>query len=141
MEQRLIDANALKKEVGSTFHGAIGLTITGAVHEIIDRQPTIDPESLRSHCKTMLESGEIWERDCEALGMAIAALRGQTAATNADCIRAMSDEKLANQLVIEVDGLEPCRLYLSAPTGKLYVTRTEATRNALEWLQQPTEED
>lgn len=48
MEQRLIDANALKKEVGSTFHGAIGLTVTGAVHEIIDRQPTIDPESLRS---------------------------------------------------------------------------------------------
>ena len=47
MEQRLIDANALKKEVGSTFHGAIGLTVTGAVHEIIDRQPTIDPESLR----------------------------------------------------------------------------------------------
>lgn len=47
MEQRLIDANALKKEVGATFHGAIGLTVTGAVHEIIDRQPTIDPESLR----------------------------------------------------------------------------------------------
>lgn len=47
MKQRLIDANALKKEVGSTFHGAIGLTVTGAVHEIIDRQPTIDPESLR----------------------------------------------------------------------------------------------
>lgn len=46
MEQRLIDANALKKEVGATFHGAIGLTVTGAVHEIIDRQPTIDPESL-----------------------------------------------------------------------------------------------
>ena len=49
MKQRLIDANALKKEVGSTFHGAIGLTVTGAVHEIIDRQPTIDPESLRPH--------------------------------------------------------------------------------------------
>lgn len=80
----------------------------------IDNLLTIDPESLH---------------------------RERTVATNADCIRAMSDEKLANQLVIEVDGLEPCRLYLSAPTGKLYVTRTEATRNALEWLQQPTEED
>ena len=44
---RLIDADAMKKEVESTFHGAIGLTVTGAVHEIIDRQPTIDPESLR----------------------------------------------------------------------------------------------
>ena len=52
MEQRLIDANALKKEVGSTFHGAIGLTVTGAVHEIIDRQPTIDPESLRPTTET-----------------------------------------------------------------------------------------
>lgn len=51
MEKRLIDANALKKEVESTFRGAIGLTVTGAVHEIIDRQiidrqPTVDLESL-----------------------------------------------------------------------------------------------
>ena len=45
---RLIDGEKLKNEVASTFHGAIGLTVTGAVHEIIDRQPTIDPESLRS---------------------------------------------------------------------------------------------
>lgn len=32
-------------------------------------------ESLLAHCKTMHESGEIWERDCEALNIAIAALR------------------------------------------------------------------
>ena len=44
---RLIDGEKLKNEVASTFHGAIGLTVTGAVHEIIDRQPAIDPESLR----------------------------------------------------------------------------------------------
>lgn len=44
---RLIDGEKLKNEVTSTFHGAIGLTVTGAVHEIIDRQPTIDPERLR----------------------------------------------------------------------------------------------
>lgn len=44
---RPIDADELKKEVESTFRGAIGLTVTGAVHEIIDRQPPIDPESLR----------------------------------------------------------------------------------------------
>lgn len=49
--RRLIDANDLKKEIASTFHGALGLTVTGAVHEIIDRQPTIDPESLRPHGK------------------------------------------------------------------------------------------
>ena len=49
--RRLIDANDLKKEIASTFHGTLGLTVTGAVHEIIDRQPTIDPESLRPHGK------------------------------------------------------------------------------------------
>lgn len=35
-------------------------------------------ESLLAHCKTMLEIDEIWERDCEALNIAIAALRGPT---------------------------------------------------------------
>ena len=43
---RPIDANELKKEVGSAFHGTLGITVTGAVHEIIDRTPTIDLESL-----------------------------------------------------------------------------------------------
>lgn len=28
-------------------------------------------ESLLEHCKTMLENGEIWARDCEALNIAI----------------------------------------------------------------------
>lgn len=49
----LIDANKLKKEISSTFHGTL---VTNVVHEIIDRQPTIDPESLRPH-------GE-WEDAC-----------------------------------------------------------------------------
>ena len=53
---RLIDGEKLKNEVASAFHGAIGLTVTGAVHEIIDRQPTIDPESLRPRGK--------WEDAC-----------------------------------------------------------------------------
>ena len=35
-------------------------------------------ESLLAYCKTMLESGKIWERDCEALNIAIAALRSPT---------------------------------------------------------------
>lgn len=41
--------------------------------EVIDQL-----ESLLGHCKTMRESGEIWARDCEALRIAIAALRGPT---------------------------------------------------------------
>lgn len=35
-------------------------------------------KSLLDHCKTMRESGEVWARDCEALDVAIAALRGPT---------------------------------------------------------------
>lgn len=72
MEQRLIDANALKKEVGSTFHGAIGLTVTGAVHEIIDRQPTIDPESLRprSYWEDVYQTGPCsFSGRCHACGV------------------------------------------------------------------------
>lgn len=46
MEQRPIDGEKLKNEVASTFHGALGITVTGAVHEIIDWKPTIDLESL-----------------------------------------------------------------------------------------------
>ena len=42
-------------------------------NEVIDQL-----ESLLGHCKTMRESGEIWARDCEALRIAIAALRGPT---------------------------------------------------------------
>lgn len=33
-------------------------------------------ESLLAYCKTMLESGKIWERDCEALNIALATLCG-----------------------------------------------------------------
>ena len=40
-------------------------------NEVIDQL-----ESLLGHCKTMRESGEIWARDCEALRIARAALRG-----------------------------------------------------------------
>lgn len=73
----------------------------------------------------------------EALNIAITALRGQTVTTNADYIRAMDDEELACQLVIDVYGLEPCALYLSTPTGKMYLIRTDAVNKVKEWLQQP----
>lgn len=43
------------------------------IHEAIDQL-----KSLLDHCKTMRESGEVWVRDCEALRIAIAALRGPT---------------------------------------------------------------
>ena len=67
--RRLIDANDLKKEIASTFHGALGLTVTGAVHEIIDRQPIIDPESLRlrAHWEDVVQDGPCrWSGKCSA---------------------------------------------------------------------------
>lgn len=60
--------------------------------------------------------------------------------TNGEKIRDMSDEELADQLVIQVEGLEPCSIYLSAPTGKMFISRTEATRITLEWLGQLAKE-
>lgn len=60
--------------------------------------------------------------------------------TNADKIRAMSDEELADQLAIRIDGLEEFRLYLSAPTGKLLLPKSEAVWVTLEWLRQPAED-
>ena len=60
---------------------------------------------------------------------------------NADRIRAMSDEELAEQLVVAVNGLQPCTLYYSIPTERMFLTEAEAVRVTLEWLQQPAEED
>ena len=61
--------------------------------------------------------------------------------SNADRIRAMSDEELAEQLVVAVNGLQPCTLYYSIPTERTFLTEAEAVRVTLEWLQQPAEED
>lgn len=42
---RMIDAEKLKNEVKSVFHDTLGLTVVGAVHEIINRQPTLTPSN------------------------------------------------------------------------------------------------
>lgn len=60
--------------------------------------------------------------------------------TNADCIRAMADEELAEQLVINVYGLSEKTLYLVPPTGKVYARRDIAEAHVLAWLQQPYKE-
>lgn len=61
--------------------------------------------------------------------------------SNADRIRAMSDEKLAEHLVVAVNGLQPCTLYYSIPTERSFVSESEAVRITLDWLQQPAEEE
>ena len=61
--------------------------------------------------------------------------------SNADRIRAMSDEKLAEELVIEIEGLFPSLVYVPMATGKIYISRDKAEKEMLEYLQQPAEEE
>ena len=48
--------------------------------------------------------------------------------TNGEALRRMDDKRLAEQLVIRVDGLEPCAVFLSAPTGKCLFPRAKRCR-------------
>ena len=61
--------------------------------------------------------------------------------TNADRIRAMSDEELAEELVIEIEGLFPSLVYVPMATGNIYISRDQAEKEMLEYLQQPAEEE
>ena len=61
--------------------------------------------------------------------------------TNADRIRAMSDEELAEELVIEIEGLFPSLVYVPMATGHIYISRDKAEKEMLEYLQQPAEEE
>lgn len=61
--------------------------------------------------------------------------------TNADRIRSMSDEELADKLVIKVDGLEKFSVYLSAPIERMFFSKEYANCKTLEWLQKTTEEE
>lgn len=61
--------------------------------------------------------------------------------TNADRIRAMSDEKLAEELVIEIEWLFPSLVYVPVATGNIYISQDKAEKEMLEYLQQPAEEE
>mgnify|MGYP001777819538 CR=1 FL=1 len=66
MEQRLIDANALHYRMGVNRDDKQIFYVTG---EDIDRQPTIDPESLRPmahwvHKQTKLPGGVLQVEEC-----------------------------------------------------------------------------
>lgn len=45
----------------------------------------------------------------------------------------MLDEKI-KQNAVEIVGLQPCTIYLSAPTGKMFISRMEAVKATMEWL-------
>ena len=61
--------------------------------------------------------------------------------SNADRIRTMSDEELAEELVIEIEGLFPSLVYVPMATGNIYISQDEAEKEMLEYLQQPAEEE
>ena len=101
MKQRLIDANALHYRMGVNQDDKQIFYVTG---EDIDAAPTIDPESLR---------------------------RKQTIVTNADWIRAMSDDELAKWLC-GISTAECCDI--SCPGRDL----CERGKNGMEkWLRMP----
>ena len=58
--------------------------------------------------------------------------------TNADHIRAMSDEELAKSRVIDYEGYPGT--YLAIDCEKVFYSEEEAIAAELEWLQQPAEE-
>lgn len=67
--------------------------------------------------------------------------RPMSSMTNADRIRTMSDEELAEELVIEIEGLFHFSVYVPLSTGIIYISRDQAEKEMLEYLQQPAEEE
>lgn len=61
--------------------------------------------------------------------------------TNADRIRAMNDEELAEQLVVSLDGIAPRTMWAAPATGKMYLSGELAVKDMLAWLTQPAKEE
>lgn len=98
---------------------------------------------------------ELWKYEAEthlavcdeACRMGADALRGQQERenqkqiTNADRIRAMSDEELAENRCIEIKGLYPWPIFVAFDVPeKRFLSRESAVAEELNWLQQPAEE-
>ena len=83
----------------------------------------------------------------DAAVLALSALRAQQERenpkpmTNADRIRAISDEELAENRCIEIKGLYPWPIFVAFDVPeKRFLSRESAVAEELNWLQQPTEE-
>ena len=63
--------------------------------------------------------------------------------TNADHIRAMDDEEMAENRVVKIEGLAPCPLWVAMDDVKQtqYLSKGAAVKVELYWLRQPWEED
>lgn len=60
--------------------------------------------------------------------------------SNGDKIRTMSDEELADQLVLEVKGIAPWNMFTSIPTGRMFIARNAARKDVEKWLKMPAED-
>ena len=78
---------------------------------------------------------------CEALRWTYGIDTDPEIITNADRIRSMSDKELEDQLVLEVEGMAPCKMFISIPTGEMFICSQAAKEAVEKWLQQPAEED
>ena len=61
--------------------------------------------------------------------------------TNADRIRAISDEELAENRCVEIKGLYPWPIFVAFDVPeKRFLSRASAVAEELNWLQQPAKE-
>lgn len=60
--------------------------------------------------------------------------------TNGEYIRTLSDEELADQLVLEIKGIAPCNMFASIPTGKMFIARNATRKDVEKWLKMPVED-
>lgn len=88
-----------------------------------------------THIEVLPDCGRAWTKRCiacEGTGLIL------YTETNADHIRAMSDEELAKSRVIDYEGYPGT--YLAIDCEKVFYSEEEAIAAELEWLQQPAEE-
>lgn len=53
----------------------------------------------------------------------------------------MNDEELEDQLVLEIEGMSPCKMFIAIPTGQMFISREAAKESVGKWLKQPVERE
>lgn len=60
--------------------------------------------------------------------------------TNFENIKKMGFDELADMLVVEIVGLQPCKLFQALPTEKTYIIKSTAVQDVKRWLESEVEE-
>ena len=104
----------------------------------------------RYFCPSCHSYAPMMDLDCHSESTIIQAARNaalcaqqerENPMTNADRIRAISDEELAENRCIEIKGLYPWPIFVAFDVPeKRFLSRESAVAEELNWLQQPTEE-